>query len=110
MPIIQKTVSVGANANITNQLAGEFYEFLPYNALVEVGLVQSATGLLIDFISGTDVVAKDFDPLIKATTPIYPDDFSLQDIAAAGERLVLAVLNTTGGALTLKYTVRISPV
>jgi len=110
MPIIQKSLSVAGSANLTNILAGEFYEFLPYNALIEVGANQSATGLLIDFISGTDVVAKDFTPLIKATAPIYPDDFPLQDIAGAGERLVMAVRNTPGGALTLLYTVRISPV
>jgi len=110
MPIIQKSVSVGGTTTINNQLAGEFFEFLPYNALVEVGLNQSATGLLVDFISGTDIVAKDYVPLIKATSPIYPDEFTLQDIAAAGERLVLAIRNTTGGALTLLYTVRISPV
>jgi len=110
MPIIQKSVSVGATTTISNQLSGEFFEFLPYNALVEVGLNQSATGLLIDFVSGTDVVAKDYVPLIKATSPIYPDEFTLQDVAGAGERLVLSIRNTTGGALTLLYTVRISPV
>jgi len=110
MPIIQKSVSVGASTTIANQLAGEFFEFLPYNALIEIGANQSATGLLIDFISGTDVVCKDYVPLIKATAPIYPDEFTLQDIAAAGERLVMSIRNTTAGALTLLYTVRISPV
>lgn len=110
MPLIQKSVSVGASTSIANQLSGEFFEFLPYNALIEVGMNQSATGLLVDFISGTDVVAKDYVPLIKATSPIYPDEFTLQDIAAAGERLILAIRNTTAGALTLLYTVRISPV
>lgn len=110
MPLIQKSVSVGASASISNQLSGEFFEFLPYDALIEVGLNQSATGLVIDFISGTDVVAKDYVPLIRTTAPIYPDEFTLQDIAGAGERLVLSIRNTTAGALTLLYTVRISPV
>lgn len=110
MPIIQKSQSVGATTTISNQLAGEFFEFLPYNALIEVGLNMSATGLLIDFFSGTDIVCKDYVPLIKATAPIYPDEFVLQDIARMGERLVLSVRNTTGGALTLLYTVRISPI
>lgn len=110
MPLIQKSFSAAASTSYPNLLSGEFYEFLPYNALIEVGLNQSATGLVVDFISGTDVVAKDMAPLIKATAPVYPDDFSLQDIAAAGERLVLAVRNSTGGALTLLYTIRISPV
>lgn len=109
MPQIQKSVSVGGSASVSNQLAGEFFEFLPYNAVVEVGLCQSATGLLIDLITGGDVVAKDAVPLIKATSPIYPDDFTLQDVVGAGERLVLAIRNTTGGALTLLYTVRITP-
>jgi len=110
MPIIQKSLSVAANANLANILAGEFFEFVPYNALIEVGANMSATGLIIDFISGSDVVAKDYIPLIKGTSPIYPDEFTLQDIARMGERLVMAVRNTTGGALTLLYTVRISAV
>lgn len=110
MPLIQKSLSAAASTSYPNVLSGEFFEFLPYNALIEVGLNQSATGLLIDFISGTDVVCKDYVPLIKATSPIYPDEFTLQDIATAGERLVLSVRNTTAGALTLLYTVRISPV
>ena len=110
MPLIQKNRSVLASESIANLLSGEFFEFLPYNALIEVGLNQSATGLVIDFISGKDVVAKDLTPLIKATAPVYPDEFSLQDIGAAGERLTLAVRNTTAGALTLLYTIRISPV
>jgi len=112
MPIIQKGSSnnIAASTSYPNLLSGEFFEFLPYNALIEVGLNASAVGILIDFISGTDVIAKDYVPLIKATSPIYPDEFTLQDIAAAGERLVLAARNTTGGALTLLYTVRISPI
>lgn len=110
MPIIQKSLTASASTSYPNILSGEFFEFLPYNALIEVGLNQSATGLTCDFISGTDVVAKDYIPLIKATMPIYPDEFTLQDIAAAGERLVLSVRNTTAGALTLLYIVRISPV
>lgn len=110
MPLIQKSISIGASASNANILSGEFFEFVPWNALIEVGVNQSAAGLLIDFISGSDVVAKDMVPLIKATSPVYPDEFTLQDIAAAGQRLVLAVRNTTAGALTLLYTVRISPV
>lgn len=110
MPIIQKSLAAAASTSYANVLSGEFFEFLPYNALIEVGLNQSATGLICDFISGVDVIAKDYIPLIKATAPVYPDDFSLQDIAAAGERLVLSVRNSTGGALTLLYTIRISPV
>ena len=113
MPIIQKALSIAANANLANILAGEFFEFVPYNALVEVGFNQNtgaAGNILVDFISGSDVVAKDYTPLIKTTAPIYPDEFTLQDIAGMGERLVLAVRNTTAGAIVVMYTVRISAV
>ncbi len=109
MPLIQKSITLAALVTNANVLAGEFFEFPPYNALVEVGLCQSATGLLVDFITGTDVVAKDHVPLIKATSPVYPDDFQLSDVAAFGERLVLAVRNPTAGSLTLLYTIRITP-
>jgi len=110
MPIIQKSRVMVASESIANLLSGEFFEFLPYNALVEIGLSVSAAQVLVDIITGSDVIAKDARPVVKSTAPIYPDDFTFFDVAAAGERIVIAVRETAAATPTLLYTVRISPV
>lgn len=110
MPLIQKSKTFAANENVANLLAGEFFEFLPYTALVEVGLTVSAAQVLVDFISGQDIVCKDLRPVVKATAPIYPDDFTLSDVVGPGERLVLAARETAAATPTMLYTVRITPV
>jgi len=109
MPLIQGSVSVAANATNDNVLANSQFEFLPYNARIAFGLVASATGLLCDVYSGSDMVAENMAPSTANRFPINPDDFNLQDVAAAGERLKVRVRNTTGGALTLFFAANIMP-
>lgn len=110
MPIIQKSRTFTASESVANLLSGEFFEFLPYNALIEIGLTVSAAQVLVDIITGSDVIAKDARPVVKATAPVYPDDFTFFDIAAAGERIVIAARETAGATPTMLYTLRISPV
>lgn len=110
MPTIQGSVSVAANAVNDNVITGSQWEYLPYNAAVEFGLVGSAPGLLLDVFSGQDNLAEGFAPSTQNRFPVYPDDFTLTDVAAAGERLKVRARNTTGGALTVFWSIRISPV
>jgi hypothetical protein len=42
--------------------------------------------------------------------PVIPDDFFASDIAAPGDRYVLRVRNTTGGALTCRAVLQIQDV
>jgi len=109
MPVIQNSVSVAANATNDNVLAGSQFEFLPYNAFLEFGLVASATGLVADVYSGADTVAESFALSTQNRFPVYPDDFPLNDVAAAGERIKVRIRNTTGGALTAFFSTRITP-
>lgn len=109
MPLVQRSDSIAGNATVENVLVGSLWERLPYDARVAFGMNASAIGLEVDVYSGSDAVAENMIPLIKATTPVFPDDFVLEDAAAAGERLKVRVRNTTGGALTLLTSVRIFP-
>jgi len=109
MPLIQKSVSVAAGATNDNVITGSQFEYLPYNALVEFGLNGSATGLLADVYSGQDIIAEDIALNALNRTAIYPDDYTFNDVAAAGDRLKVRVRNPTGGALTVFYSVRITP-
>jgi len=110
MALIQSSVSVAANAVNDNVITGSQWEFLPFNAHLLFGLVQSATGLVLDVFTGQDALVEAMIPVIKATAPIFPDDFTLEDVAGAGERIKIRVRNITGGALTLFFTVRITPI
>lgn len=110
MPLIQNQVSVGANATLANLLSGSIYEYLPFDCYVEVGLNASAPGLQAQVISGSDVLQEQGAMSQQNRLPIYPDDFALQDYAQAGDRLVVRVNNTTAGAITCSYGVKLTPV
>jgi len=110
MPVIQNNVSIAASATNENIITGSQFEYLPYNALVEFGLNGRATGLVADIYSGADIVAESFALGSANRTPIYPDDFPLNDVAAAGDRLKIRVRNTTGAPIVVDYSVRITQV
>ncbi|HEX2980674.1 MAG TPA: hypothetical protein VHO48_10465 [Anaerolineaceae bacterium] len=109
MPVIQKKVTVAAGA-VSEPLAGSLYEFLPYNAKIDFGIVGSAAGFNVDVVSGSDVLAEGMEPPITNRFPINPDDFTLTDVAAAGERLKVRARNTTAGNLDLFVAVIITPI
>lgn len=109
MPVIQSSVSVAANATNDNVLTGSQFEYLPYDAFLEFGINGSATGLVTDVYSGQDILAEAFGVNTQNRFPVYPDDFPLQDAAQAGERIKIRVRNTTGGAITAFFSVRITP-
>jgi len=110
MPIIQGTASIAANGTNENVLTGSQFEYLPYNALVEFGLIGAAAGLVADVYSGADIVAESFALNPANRFAIYPDDYQLNDVAAGGDRLKVRVRNTTGGAVVCNFSVRITPV
>lgn len=110
MPMIQVTGSVAANSTNDNVITGSQFEYLPYNATLEFGLVGSAAGLLADAYSGQDVLCESMAISTQNRYPIYPDDYVLSDVAAAGERVKVRVRNSTGGALTYFVGIRITPI
>lgn len=110
MPVIQKKVTILANTVNDNVLAGSQFEFLPYPAKIDFGMNQSAAGLVVDAYSGQDVLCETMEPPINARYPINPDDFTLTDVANAGERLKVRVRNTTAGNLDFYIGAIITPV
>lgn len=109
MPLIQQSVSVPASGVIDNVLTGSQFEFLPYDAQLNFGMVASATGLVVDAYSGQDTLCETLGPSTANRFPIFPDDFNLTDVAGAGERIKIRVRNTTAGALTFFYALQINP-
>jgi len=109
MPVIQKEVSVAANATVDNLISGSSFEFLRGNAVVSIGIVGSATGLVASIQSGSDIVLEEAPLLVKTTMPTIPDDMYYNDVGVAGDRLVLRIRNTTAGALTVRGIVQVVP-
>lgn len=109
MPVIQKEISVAGNATNDNLLSGSAFEFLRGNAIVSLGLTGSATGLVASVQSGADIVLEESPILVKTTMPTIPDDMYYNDVGVLGDRLVVRVRNTTGGALTVRLVAQITP-
>ncbi len=110
MPQITDRRSIAANTSVQNVLTGSQFEFLPFDAVVEFGMVASAVGLNASVTSGTDILQQDQEVSSANRFPVYPDDFTLNDVAAAGERLVVGYRNTTAGAITIITAVKVTPV
>ncbi|MBI4598006.1 MAG: hypothetical protein HY737_06370 [Candidatus Omnitrophica bacterium] len=110
MPLIIGQTSIAANATNGNVLSGSAYEFMPYNALLEIGLCSNAAGdHQCTVYSGSDALLEESGVSRQARVPVYPDDFSIRDVALGGERLTIRVRNTTGVAATIFWSVKITP-
>ena len=108
MPVIRRETTVPANSQVDNVITGSIYEFMPRNAALDIGNTASAAGLVVTINSGSDTVLEEAPVNPTGNPPVIPDDMDVQDVAAAGERLVIKVRNTTAGALTLNTLVRIT--
>lgn len=92
-------------------LAGSQYEYLPFPALVEIGITADATGVLASVSSGPDILQEEGPVQIGTinVSPKYPDDFYLADEAAPGDRVKVALRDTSGAARVVMTCVKITP-
>lgn len=114
MPLVQDVDSIAAGAVTDNILTGSQFEYMPYNAHISFALVADATNgedLRIDVYTGQDVITENMIPVSKDASPVFPDDFLLEDVVRAGERVKVRVRNTdAANAVTLRWALRITPV
>lgn len=109
MPMIMVETAVAAGAVNNNIVAGSAFEFARTRQVVSIGLVQSATGGFATIQAGPDIICEEFSVPIKTTYPIIPDEMYFTDVMEIGDRLVLRYRNPTGGALTVRSVVQVSP-
>jgi len=112
--IIQDAISVAANSInenviVSNPALRGLLE-APYPARIRLLAVISATGLRLDASHGSSKYAASCDLRVSSSTPDDPldvvnDEAYTQD----GEQMVLRAVNTTGGAITLRYMVILEP-
>lgn len=108
MPMILKEVSVPATSQVDNLVSGSAFEFARVRQVVSIGVVCAATGTFTTIQAGPDIIAEEFATPIKTTYPIIPDDMYFTDLMELGDRLVIKVRNTTGGALVARTLVQVS--
>jgi len=111
MPLISSLDTVLTLITVDNILTGSQFEFLPYDAFLEFGLTTSGVvgDWIVDVYSGQDVLMESGAVSILNRAPIYPDDFSLNDVAAAGERIKIRVRNSSAGTLVFHTALKITP-
>ena len=111
MPLIRVTTTNLAANSTSFPLQGNQYEYLPFAAAVAFAIIANAATIDTTVYSGSDVLQQGGPPSLKTTIiTIFPDDFLLDDVAAAGERLNVINRETGGVATTdLETTVKITP-
>lgn len=101
--------SVAANTTIANALSGKSQEFITEPSVVTLGAAGSAVGLNVTMIIGEEVIVDDQEIPVGTTLPAFPDQIFCQGGGLPGNRIVLKVRNTTGGALTAYCKVLVEP-
>lgn len=111
MPLVRNETSVPANSVVSNIMAGTLYQYLPWNAALNIGLTADATGILATVTTGQDTLLEESPVDILANLfPVIPDNMSLQDVAGAGELVTIRLRNTTGAPIIVRTLVQITPV
>lgn len=91
--ILRETVFAAAGSN-PNVFTGSAFEYIRQNAVLSLSIVQSVAANFATLNVGSDVVAEEHPPFVLTTYGIIPDHFYYQDVAAAMDRLVMAVRAT----------------
>ena len=112
MPLISTRDSVATTVTVENVLTGSQFEFLPYDAFLEFGLTGAGVvgDFIVDVYSGQDILLESGEVSILNRQPVYPEDFSLNDVAAAGERIKVRIRNTSAGTLNFFTSLKITPI
>ena len=113
MPSLSFSRSVGAGSTDfpLSALAWAF-EQLPYNAAVSVMLRTTATGVLARIRAGSEEVQDETPVQSGGTAGVTPSALNTNAttfVAPAGDRLSIAIRNTTGGALTVDGLIQVEP-
>lgn len=107
MPLMSDRRSVAANTSVANVFSGNQYEYLLQAARIRFGIVAAAVGVNATISTGQTVLQNDQEVSGANRYPTEPDDFTLQDIVGPGERIVVGLRNTTGGAIVVVSVAKI---
>jgi hypothetical protein len=110
--IQQGRTSVPAGTSNNNFWSGTPYEFIPVLSTIQFGFTTGDLAAItigdieVDVICGGEAIALNTLPTALGVTPrmpIYPDDFQLSGICAAGDRLIGKVRNLDAANAAFLY-------
>ena len=111
--IIEDSISIAANATNENVIVSNSalrgLLQTPYPCRIRLLAVQSAAGLRIDFDHGSKNTVKSSEIRVATFAEDPLDVVNDDQYAQEGEQLVLRAVNTTAGALTLRYRIVLEP-
>ena len=113
MPLVKTHAIDVAAAAIITPWAGSQYEILPFDARIWVALLADTGDLFnASVFSGSDVLMQNspIDELALANPVLFPDHYSLEDLAAQQERLGCQLTNLTGAVADVRTALKIDPV
>src|SRR6266700_1427045 len=111
MPTVQNVLVALPAGAINNVVAGSAYEFAPYHCRIDIAVVGNAAGDQRATVQvGSDVLLEESPISRQARVPVWPDDYSLSDVAAKGDRLKIAIRNAGAGAVDTFWAIRITPI
>lgn len=94
--------SIAANTVVQNVFSGERFERLPFDAVIDLAITGSATGLVYELNIGGRSVNPRTPTGTANRSPLVPDDVKVSDVEGfQGELVQLTVENTSAGALTV---------
>ena len=106
--VIQDVISVAANGVVENAFAGSVFEFARVNQIMSLGIQTDVTGGLITVQTGSTVILEESPCPIGVGYPRVPDEFYYNAGALAGERLLLRLRNSTGGAVVFSFIAQLA--
>lgn len=107
---IQSVTNLAAGASTPNALAGSAFEFIKAPSLVRFYVVGDAAGAIrVGISSGSDILLEESPVSRAARMPVIPDDLTVEDVAAPGDRLRISIRNPSAGALDTFWAVEITP-
>lgn len=112
MPVMSVRTTMTANG-ISYPLQGQQFEVLPYDSFVEFAILADAGATVRNTVySGSDLLQQSSLALLLAVaSPIlYPDHYSLNDVAGRMEKLSVELQETAAGTPIVRTVVRITRV
>jgi len=115
MPVVSNritTTQLAAGATVENALADSAYEFLPFNAMVQVFLTEDTTNddIRATILGGSDSLMEEGNVSQQARFPTE-DDLLFEEALPAGTRLKIRLRNVDGtNATSARLKVNIIPI
>lgn len=110
MPVMKVTTPLAAVGDQGFPLRGQQYEILTFPALAEFAITTDISNTRASVYSGGDLLQQsgDLDVLAPANPQLYPDHFTLNDVADTGDRLSVELTKISGGANSVRTQVRLT--